>query len=233
MQDQSAKSLKGLKVFSGLPPEALAQVERRCRWREVPARSGIVHYQDRSNDVFFIVDGQVRAIVYSADGKAVTFRDMRAGDMFGELAALDGQRRSATIEAMTDCLIAQMSAIAFRELLTCEPAVTQAVLLHLAGLIRSLSSRVYEFSTLAVRNRIHAELLRLARESGEPSGGGVVIARAPTHADIASRISTHREAVAREMSRLARLGIVARHGAGFSFPDVERLARMVAEATDE
>src|SRR5690606_26748768 len=135
----------------------------------------VVHYQDESNDVFFIVDGQVRAIIYSADGKAVTFRDLRKGDMFGELAAIDGQRRSATIEAVSDCFVAQLSATAFWELLLSEPAVARAVLVHLIGLVRSLSTRVYEFSTLAVRNRIHAELLRLVRENGEASEMGIVI----------------------------------------------------------
>jgi len=233
MQGHSARSLKGLKVFNKLPPDVLAEIERRCRWRAIPAQSAVVHYQDESNDVFFIVDGQVRAIIYSADGKAVTFRDLRKGDMFGELAAIDGQRRSATIEAVSDCFVAQLSAAAFWELLLSEPAVARAVLVHLIGLVRSLSTRVYEFSTLAVRNRIHAELLRLVRENGETSERGIVIARLPTHAEIASRISTHREAVAREMSRLGKLGIAMRHGPGLSVPDVDRLARMVAEAADE
>ncbi|MCL4767311.1 MAG: Crp/Fnr family transcriptional regulator [Hyphomicrobiaceae bacterium] len=233
MHGRTQRSLKGLRVFSDLPPEALAEVERRCRWREVPARSDILHSEDQSNDVFFIADGQVRAILYSAAGKAVTFRDLRAGDMFGELAALDGQPRSATIQAVSDCLVAQLSAKAFWELLLSEPALDKAVLMHLVRLVRSLSTRVYEFSTLAVRNRIHAELLRLARETGEAGERGVVIAAAPTHAEIASRISTHREAVAREMSRLARLGVIGRRGAGVIVPDVDRLARMVAAATDE
>ena len=55
----------------------------------------------------------------------------------------------------------------------------------------------------------------------------------PTHAEIASRISTHREAVARELSRLAKLGVITRKGAGSTIPDLDRLARMVAEATAE
>lgn len=231
MSEPLKRSLQELKIFSGVPAEALAEVERRCRWREFPAHSEIIHFQDSSNDVFFIVRGQVRAIIYSALGKMVTFRDLSSGDLFGEVAAIDGLGRSATVLAVSDCLTAQLSAKAFWSLLMNEPAVARAVLLHLNAMVRSLSTRVYEFSTLAVRNRIHAELLRIARE-GESAAGRVVIAKAPTHADIASRISTHREAVARELSRLARLGVLARYGGGWIVPDVARLARMVSEATD-
>ena len=167
----------------------------------------------------------MRVIIYSASGRAVTFRDMATGDMFGELAAIDGQRRSATVLAVSDCLIAQLTAKAFWELLETQPTITRAVLLHLNRLVRSLSTRVFEFSTLAVRNRIHAELLRIARD-GQHRDDGVMIAKAPTHSEIASRISTHREAVAREMSRLAKLGIIRRQGPRLTIPDLERLARM-------
>jgi CRP-like cAMP-binding protein len=225
--------LKDLKIFREVPPSVLADIERRCRWREVKAPGDIIHYLDDSNEVFFIAAGQVRAIIYSTTGKAVTFRDLHAGDMFGELAAIDGRRRSASVQAVSDCLVAQLSGKAFWELMVSEPAITRAVLLHLNALVRSLSTRVYEFSTLAVRNRIQAELLRIARSIGERHGEGASIARAPTHSEIASRISTHREAVAREMSRLAKLGIVARRGKGLTIPDLNRLERLVAEPTGD
>jgi len=198
----------------------------------VAPRSEIIGYQDPSDDVFFVVNGQVKIIIYSSSGKAVTFRTLQAGEMFGELAAIDGQRRSASVQAISRCLIAQMTSRAFWDLAESEPAVTRAVLLHLVGLIRSLSTRVYEFSTLAVQNRIHAELLRLARD-GAAADNGVLLAKAPTHSDIASRISTHREAVARELSRLAKLGLVRRQGTGLFITDLHRLTRMVAEATEE
>jgi CRP-like cAMP-binding protein len=100
------------------------------------------------------------------------------------------------------------------------------MLLRLVANIRALTGRVFEFSTIAVRNRIHAELLRLARRSqkGERS---VVISPIPTHSDIASRVSTHREAVTREFNELARLGIVERQGNTLVIRDIGELERMV------
>jgi CRP-like cAMP-binding protein len=125
-----------------------------------------------------------------------------------------------------------MSGAAFRELLQSEPAVTLALLRQSVTKIRALTTRVYEFSALAVNNRIQAELLRLARLA--PLEGKLArIGGAPTHAEIASRISTHREAVTRELNRLTRLGIIERQGGALLVKDVGRLAAMVHEVTGE
>jgi CRP-like cAMP-binding protein len=100
------------------------------------------------------------------------------------------------------------------------------------GQIRVLTTRVFEFSTLAVNNRIQAELLRLARQAGGVDGNIATIEPAPKHAEIASRISTHREAVAREISRLEALGLLQRKSRRIIITDLRRLARMVEEATN-
>ena len=84
-----------------------------------------------------------------------------------------------------------------------QPTVTLEVLTQLVKRTRTVTRRVYEFSTLHVDNRIQAEVLRLATLAGRV-GKGARIAPAPTHVEIASRVSTHREAVTRELNRLAR-----------------------------
>ncbi len=226
------RSLDVIAVFKNLPPEALAQVQQRCAWRHYQPRELIVDYLDPSNDVYFICEGEARVSLYSALGKAVTFCDLRTGDMFGEVAALDNAARSASIEALTDCIVASMSAAAFQELLLSEPTVTQSLLRNLVGKIRELTTRVYEFSVLAVSNRIQAELLRLAKLARR-EGKSATIAAMPTHAEIANRTSTHREAVTRELNQLARLGLIERRGHALLVKDVERLADIVNEATGD
>jgi CRP/FNR family cyclic AMP-dependent transcriptional regulator len=152
--------------------------------------------------------------------------------VFGEYPAIDHGPRSASVEAHTNCLMASMPAAVFREVLQTEPAVSQALLVQLVTKIRALTTRVYEFSTLAVNNRIQAELLRLASLAPR-EGKGARIVPAPTHVEIASRISTHREAVTRELNRLSRIGLIERQGSGLLVKDVERLTDMVHEATGE
>jgi CRP-like cAMP-binding protein len=229
---QTTQSLEKVAVFSGLPADTLARIEKRCGWRRYEPGEPIVDYLDASDDVFFIAAGEARVSIYSLAGKAVTFTDLGPGDMFGEYAAIDGARRSATIEARTSCHVASMSAAAFRELLQSEPAVMLALLRQFVAKIRALTTRVYEFSALAVNNRIQAELLRLARLAPK-EGKGARIASAPTHSEIASRISTHREAVTRELNRLSRLGLIERKGGTLLVKDIDRLAAMVHEVTGE
>lgn len=229
---QFPQSLAKVGIFSGVSGEALEALKRRCAWRRYEAGEAILDHLDASNDVFFITDGEARASIYSAQGKVVTFTDLGPGDLFGEIAAIDGGPRSASIEARTRCIVASMSAATFREVLTQEPLVMQALLQSLVSRIRTLTTRIYEFSALAVKNRIQAELLRLAG-MGIRSGNNACIEVAPTHAEIASRVSTHREAVTRELNRLSRLGLVEQKGRALVVKDVARLEDLVHEVTGE
>lgn len=226
------QSLEKVAVFASLPADSLARIQKRCGWRRYEPGEPIVDYLDASHDVFFIASGEARVSIYSLLGKAVIFCDLGPGDMFGEYAAIDGAPRSASIEARTDCLIASMTATAFREMLQSEPGVTLALMRQLVVKIRELTTRVYEFSALAVSNRIQAEILRMAKLAPR-QGASARISAPPTHAEIASRVSTHREAVTRELNRLSRIGVIERRSGGLIVKDVERLTGMVHDATGE
>ncbi len=223
---QDKTTLSKIEPFRGLPAADLEAVAQRCRWRRYGAGQQVVGHQEESRDVFFVVSGRVRVTLFSVSGKEVTFRDLNAGEMFGELAAIDGQPRSASVIALTDSLIASLSGEAFWQVLREQPEVAAVTLKRLVANVRDLSERVFEFSTLTVNNRIQAELLRLAYAhlQGEDYA---VIAPAPTHVEIANRVSTHREAVTRELSRLAQAGVVERRSGKLLVLDVSRLRRMV------
>jgi CRP/FNR family cyclic AMP-dependent transcriptional regulator len=101
--------------------------------------------------------------------------------------------------------------------------------------VRALSDRVVDFSTLAVRNRIHAEVLRLARQAGVENNCAE-IRKMPTHEEIAARVSTHREAVVRELKTFKECGLVEKPGhRRLIVLDVARLERIVEKglAVDE
>jgi CRP-like cAMP-binding protein len=117
-------------------------------------------------------------------------------------------------------------------MLKSKPEMASAVLQYLVGKIRALTNRVYEFSALAVNNRVQAEILRLARLAPR-EGKGARIAVAPTHTEIASRISSHREAVTRALNQLARMGIIERQGRALVVKDIDRLDTMVREVKGE
>jgi CRP/FNR family transcriptional regulator, cyclic AMP receptor protein len=229
---KAQSSLAGVAILARLSPQALESVERRCAFRRYEPGESIVDYLDQTDEVFFIISGEVRVTIYSLAGKVVSFRELEPGEVFGEYPAIDRGPRSASVEARSACLVATLPGAAFRELIENEPVVALAMLPQLVTKIRALTTRVYEFSTLAVSNRIQAELLRLA-SLGTKDGKGARIAPAPTHTEIASRVSTHREAVTRELTRLARIGLIEREKNAVVVIDLERLAEMVHAATGE
>ena len=230
--EPAAQSLEGIAVFKDVSADGRVRIERRCRWRVYEPGDFVIDHLDISDNVYFISVGEVRVSLYSPDGKAVAYCDLGQGDMFGEYAAIDGAPRCASVEARTSCLVASLNALAFGEVLQSEPTVALALLRQFVGRIRELTARVFEFSSFAVKHRVEAELLRLSTLAPR-EGKSAWIDPAPTHEDIASYISTHREAVSREFARLARMGIIERHGRALHIKDVERLRAIVHEVTGE
>jgi CRP-like cAMP-binding protein len=229
--ERRGETLDDVGIFSELTAEARRGFAGRCTWRDFKPRQQIVGHQEDTRNVFFLITGKARASIYSAAGRMVTFRDIRAGDMFGEFSAIDGEPRSASVEATQRSLVAIMSPELFWEVLRTQPPVMAAVLKRLTGQVRTLSERVYEMSTLAVRNRIHAELLRLAKDLVSETGNAVLYP-APTDADIAARIATTRETVNRELGDLVEAGLIKKQGRTLVIADVERLRRLVDEVVE-
>ena len=229
---QCKQTLRDITILAGVSSADLAQIEQKCSWRHYRPGELIIDYLDASDDVFFLVLGEARVTIYSVAGKAVSFNELGPGEIFGEYPAIVGGARSASIEARTRCIIASMSSSRFREILNKEPSVALALLAKFVSKIRSLTTRIYEFSTLAANNRIQAEILRLANSSPQ-RGRSATISPSPTHAEIASRVSSHREAVTRELNRLARLGVIERQGESLVVRDINRLTEMVRDATGE
>lgn len=220
--------LRGVGLLAGLDNAALEELTAHLDWRRFVAGQQVITRNAADRSVYLVVAGKVRVAAFSLGGKQVTYRETGAGEHFGELAALDGGARSADVIALEDSLLAVMSPATFRALLVKHEAVTERVLLRLAALVREMTDRVFELSTLGVRNRVHAELLRLARQ-GSVAGNVARIDPAPTHSDIANRVSTYREQVTRELSLLTAQGIIARDGHCLVVRDIARLEKIVAD----
>jgi CRP/FNR family transcriptional regulator, cyclic AMP receptor protein len=221
--------LRQVKLLAGLPPDHLDRVAKICRWREVAPGAEIVGHLDGSSDVYFLVTGRARVIIHSSQGRSIILSDVSAGHVFGELAAIDGRPRSASVAAVTACTIAVIRSADFIHLLEQHATVAMAMIRSMGAVIRQLDERVVEFSVLSVPGRIQAELLRFGSERAVGSDT-VLLSPSPTLADLADRISTHREAVSREMSRLAQAGILKREGHDLRITSLSRLADLVTLA---
>lgn len=224
-------TLRQVRLFRRLSDDEIRRLDSRCLWRRYETKDQVLGHGDAGTDVYFVVSGQVRAVIRANGSREIILGDIGAGEFFGELAAIDGRPRSASIVAVTGATLARMPAAVFRETLHEHADVCSQVLALLAARIRLLDNRVSEFATLDVRHRVFAELLRLSRpDGGEP--GRAVVSPPPFHAEIAARISARREAVTRELKALEGAGLLERRRGAIVLTDVPALVASMHDPRD-
>jgi CRP/FNR family transcriptional regulator, cyclic AMP receptor protein len=220
--------LNNIKVFRDLDEESSKAVERYVIWRHYKKNDVVLNHKDDTNRVYLISSGSVKATRFSFSGKEIAYQTLAAGEIFGEIAAIDGGFRTTSIICAEESEIGTVSADDFARILETYPTVTRGVMLRLTNLIRFLCSRVYEYSALDVKDRVRAEIIRHARLSLE-SGIGATVKNMPTHEEIANKISTHREAVTKEFSFLTKAGLIEKQGRELIVPDIKKLLDMISE----
>jgi CRP-like cAMP-binding protein len=225
-QGETARSLAEIEIFRDLDRDELARIEARCRWRHLQSGEVVLDAGSESRDVFFIVEGAVDIVNFSLTGREVAFANLPAGDCFGELAAIDSQPRSASVVAKEPSLIAILDPRSFADLLQRRAEVTYRVLRRLITMVRSGDLRIMELSTLAATHRVYAEILRMAVPDAAVPGLWVVRPLPPLR-EVASRVSTTRETVARALSQLYPTGLVSRKGRNLYLMDREKLEQLV------
>ncbi len=225
-------SLAGIRLLSGLGKKELAAVEKNCRWRRYAPHQQIIDKESTTRDVCFVVKGRVRVVNYSFSGRGIILDELLPGSYFGELSAIDGEPRSARVVALDEAMIAFLPRPAFLRLLEVSPPLALKVMAHLARIVRTSTQRIMDLSTLGANNRVHADLLRHAGDIDDETIEAT-IEPIPIHSDIASRVSTTRETVARVMNDLARKGIVEKKDTRLIIRDVQHLREMVEDASGE
>jgi CRP/FNR family cyclic AMP-dependent transcriptional regulator len=226
LSTRNAQTLGRMPLFATLDPQAVRAIDTRCIWRKVSAGEWVIDSQSDGVDVFFVFSGHARVVIVTA-GREMILRDINEGEYFGEYSAIDGKPRSAAILAVTDTVVARMSAGLFWEMIHSHPGVRENVLKTLVTDLRALNERSNEQANFDVRHRLRAELLRLSRKTAD---GRVIVSPPPTHAELAARISTHREAVTKFLNALEREGSISRTPGAIVLTDAEQFRRAVAEA---
>jgi CRP-like cAMP-binding protein len=189
----------------------------------------MIGQEDEAGEVFIIIAGSARATLYAPDGKLVADRGLGPGAIVGEIAAIDGAPRSATVTADAALKALCLDRAAFRSAVDDHPGIAWALLGHFSGQMRRMTERIFEYSTMLARERLLCELLRLA-DHAAPGAPRAELDPAPSHAELALRISSHREAISREMSRLSSLGLVARNGRALTLGDLGKLRATLAQS---
>jgi CRP-like cAMP-binding protein len=219
--EPSGIGLRRIALLQGLSAQRLDALARECAWRNFTAGQHIISRDANDRNVYFVVSGLVRVTSYSKAGRQVTFHDLEQGDFLGEMAAIDGMPRSADVIALESSLVASMTPAVFTGLLRSEPAVAARVLERLASLVRGPTER--HRSQHPGRAELHP---RRAAPGAQAASGNQVISILRL-ADIASQVSTYREQVTRELSALAKAGLLEKDQRRLVVRDVRALEALV------
>lgn len=225
MKNKNDTQLANIKLLDGLPDEKKIALGRRCRWRYFEAGEQILDKDNSDRDIYFVTKGSLQVVNYSMTGREIAFAHLSAGSFFGELSAIDGNLRSASVVALERCLLGSLSPQLFVDQIIGNPKLALRVLQRLAGIIRSCDERIMDISTLGAVDRVYRQLLLLAEESPRDSGHWL-IRKLPTHKSIAAMASTTRETVARSISQLATGNLVERKGRTLFLLDRDRIEKL-------
>ena len=177
----------------------------RGRLRDYETRAVMVGQGKRISTLYVVVTGRAHAIVYSLAGQAVLLHEYRSGDFFGPVSPPYSESQDAEVVAVEQVSAFLLDGGALALLAERHGCIGLALLKVIVERLQQTASRMFEYVALSAVGRVHAELLRRARQSAD-----LTIRPAPVLADLALRVSTTRETASRAVSALERRGIIRR-----------------------
>lgn len=214
-----------------LPGKTFARLRAAARVRTYRDGQAIFLKGDDASAGMMAVDsGRVRIVSNSADGKEVILRVIGPGEIFGEIAMLDGGTRTADAVAMGDAEILHVRQADFLAFLEDNPRLCIDLLKLVCQRLRSTSEQLEDFSFLDLRTRLAKGLLHLASEHGRPVDGGGPIDIAISQQTLAAMMGTSREAVNRQLRLWQDEGLVALRRNTVTVLDSPALQGLVGEA---
>ncbi len=208
MIDHDASFLAQSQLFGDLSLEDRKRIVRLCTRKRFTARQVVFHQGEPGREMFIVVAGRLKASVTSEDGKELSFFIFHENDIFGELALLDGERRSATVTAIGPCQLLVLHHHDFKQLLNQHQLIGLKLLSLLAGRVRATTS-LYESSVfIEIPGRLASKLLELGEEYGTETENGVQIDLKLSQYELGTLINASRESVNKQLKTWESQGII-------------------------
>lgn len=205
---QSVELLAQVPVFEALAPPDLAQVADVAVPRHFAGGTVIFREGDTSDTCYVVGRGHARAVRENVDGRTITLAHFGPGDIFGELAMFDDEKRSATIETLDDVEAIAILGQDFRRLLREHPDIAVKLVIGLGRRLREANERLARQSFQTVQSRVAGVLGQLVRQAQSEGAGERDVLVTITQADIAQLAGSSRESASRFLAVLERAGVV-------------------------
>lgn len=208
MEHRWIEQLRKLPLFSSLSDEELASIISRITIRRFRKNEIILHEDDTTGYMYVILDGRVKAIQTTADGKEVILAVHQTGNFFGEMSLIDGKTAPATVVALKESVIAVISKREFHTTLLGNKTVLNNLLLILCSRLRESWHKIQMLNLRSAAQRVKSLLLSLSQEHGVRGPDGVTLQMKLTHQDMADMTGLTRETVTRVIDRWLEQGDV-------------------------
>jgi len=207
-RQEIVKLLGGIPLFSELSPEELDQVAQVAIPRSFPRETRVLHEGDPGDACYIVSSGSCRVTRQHSDGRVITLATLGPGAIFGELAMLDGERRSASVETAENTELLALPATDMRNLIRSHPQMAEKLVVALTRRLREANERISRQSFQTVPSRVAGVLNQLLAEAAVTPlvKDGVTIRL--RQSDLAQMAGTSRESVSRFLAALERAGVV-------------------------
>ena len=206
--EESVDLLGNVPVFETLVPEDLRRVADVAVPRSFSPQTVIFREGDESDTCYVVRNGHARAVRENADGRTITLAHFGPGDIFGELAMFDDEKRSATIEALDALDALAILGADMRRLLREHPEIAVKLVIALGRRLRAANERLTRQSFQTVQSRVAVVLAGLVRQAQTEGADGRDVLVTVTQADIAQLAGSSRESASRFLAVLERAGVV-------------------------
>jgi CRP/FNR family transcriptional regulator, cyclic AMP receptor protein len=223
--DRAIQALGETRLFRGMEPNALAKLGEHATTRTYRKGQLIFYEGDPGTSLFIVLDGLVKVFVTSEEGESMLLATLRPPDVFGELALLDGEPRSASAEALKDTQVLELGRQAFLDVLHKEPSFTEGLLATLGGLIRRLTEQTADLVFLDLHGRVAKLLLNVADERGVDVTDGIELDLDLTQGELASMVGGSRQSVNQVLKFFERRDYVTLDGRKVVIKDKGSLLR--------
>jgi CRP/FNR family transcriptional regulator len=225
---QSAAALLArVPVFETLAPEDLERVAAVAVPRRFDAQRVIFREGDSSDTCYVVRAGHARAVLEHPDGRTITLAHFGPGDIFGELAMFDDERRSATVETLDEVQAVAVLGSDMRRLLREHPDLAVKLVISLGRRLREANDRLTRQSFQTVQSRVAVVLSELVEQARQEGAGERDVLVTITQADIAQLAGSSRESASRFLAVLERAGLVTQGRGRITVHEPEALTRYV------
>ncbi|WP_018248444.1 Crp/Fnr family transcriptional regulator [Orenia marismortui] len=198
----SKKFLEQFFLFQEMNEKELEEIKKIVT-KKVYKKNEIIFLEgDLGDSIYLVLDGLIKVFRTGSTGREKTLSLLGRGDFFGEMALLDNNFRSASVQAIKSSQVYIIDKVKFYKLLSDFPQIPLKIIVKLSQRLRKANNQIKNLTFKSVRDRLEVVLLELANRYGERRDEGLLISKKITHQELGNLVGTTRESITKLINEM-------------------------------